>query len=90
MKVEPSKLSQLVIAYHARFGRHVPEPTLRRVDAGHLAGLIQGALASGVPLSEADLGWIVRRGYRRGGCIVRFESPERATPKRGPDGRWRK
>ncbi len=81
MKVEPSKLSQLVIAYHARFGRHVPEPTLRRVDAGALAQMLQDSLASGIPLSEADWGWIVPREYGRG-CIVRFE--------RGPDGRRRK
>jgi hypothetical protein len=90
MKVERSKLAELVIAYHARFGSHVPEPTLRRVDAGHLVALIQGSLASGVPLSEADWGWIVPRRYGPGGCIVRFENPERAAPKRGPDGRWRK
>ena len=90
MRAESSKLARLVIAYYQKFGRHVPEPTLRRVDAGHLAALIQGALTSGVPLSEADWGWIVPRGYGRCGCIVRFENPERARPKRGPDGRWRK
>ena len=89
MGAEPSKVARLVIAYFEKFGRHVPEPTLRRVDAGHLAALIQNSLASGVPLSEADWGWIVPRQYGPGGCIVRFH-PERATPKRGPDGRWRK
>jgi hypothetical protein len=81
MKSEHSKLSQLVIAYHGMFGRHVPEPTLRRVDARRLADLIQNSLARGIPLSEADWGWIVPRQYGRG-CIVRFE--------RGPDGRRRK
>jgi hypothetical protein len=85
-----SKVAQLVVAYYARFGRHVPEPTLRRVNAGHLAALIQDSLSSGVQLSEADWGWIVPRVCGLRGCIARFEDLERATPKRGPDGRWRK
>ena len=91
MKVEPSKLSQLVIAYHARFGRHVPEPTLRRVDAGALGGPYFKTRSPAVFRSRRLTGaGSCRESYRRGGCIVRFENPERATPKRGPDGRWRK
>ena len=85
MRAEPSKVARLVIAYFEKFGSHVPEPTLRRVDAGHLADLIQGSLASGVPLPETE--WVYSpRQFRC--CIVRFE--KRAAPERGPDGKWRK
>jgi hypothetical protein len=72
MKVEPSKVAHLAIAYFEKFGSHVPEQTLRRVDARRLADLIQNSLARGVPLSEADWGWIVQRQYGRGGCIVSY------------------
>jgi|SRR5450631_1619328 hypothetical protein len=47
MRAELSKLARLVIAYHERFGRHVPEPTLRRVDAGRLAAFVQDSLVTG-------------------------------------------
>jgi hypothetical protein len=52
MRVEPSKLAHLVIAYHEKFGRYVPAPVLRLLDA---ASIIQDALDTGVPLAET--GW---------------------------------
>jgi hypothetical protein len=58
MRAERSKLARLVIAYHERFGRHVPEPALRRVDAGLLAALVQDSLVTGVPISEGEFGWL--------------------------------
>ena len=88
MRDEPSELARLVVAYRERFGRHVPEPALRRVDAGLLAALLQDALATGVPISEGEFGWFKPTEYRRGGCILRDENPERATPTKGPDGEW--
>lgn len=88
MKFEPSKLARLVIAHHKKFGRHAPEPALRRVDAELLAALIQDSLTTGVPISEGEFGWFSPREYPRGGCILRYENPDRATPKRGPDGKW--
>jgi hypothetical protein len=88
MKAEPSLLARLVIAYYKRLGRHVPEPALRRVDAGLLAALLQDSLATGVPISEGEFGWFKPPEYRRGGCILRDENPDRATPKREPDGEW--
>ena len=70
MKAEPSKLAQLVIAYHEKFGRHAPEPALRRVDAELLAALIQNSLATGVPISEGEFGWLSRREYGPRGCML--------------------
>ena len=88
MRAEPSELARLVVAYRERFGRHVPEPALRRVDAGLLAALIQDSLATGVPISEGEFGWFKPPEYSPGGCILRDDGGERATPKRGPNGRW--
>jgi hypothetical protein len=48
---EPSILARLVIAYHERFERHVPEAALRRVEAGLLAAIVQESLATGVPIT---------------------------------------
>lgn len=90
MNPERSTLACLVVAYHERFGRHVPEPALRRVDAGLLSTLLQDSLATGVPISEGEFGWFRPLDFRPGGCIRREESPDRATPKRKPDGKWRK
>ena len=87
MKYEPSKLAGLVTAYHERFGRHAPEPALRRVEARLLADLIQDSLTSGVPISEGEFGWFSPRQYPKGGCMLGHD-PYRATPKRGPGGRW--
>ena len=74
MKPEPSTLARLVIAYHERFGRHVPEPALRRVDAGTLASLIQDALATGVPIAEAEGCYDSPFEFPLGGCILREEN----------------
>jgi len=71
MKREPSILAGLVITYHERFARHVPEPALRQVDAGYLAALIQDSLATGVPISEGEFGWVRPPEYSPGGCILR-------------------
>ena len=75
MRAESSTLARLVIAYHEKFGRHVPEPALRRVDAGLLAALLQDSLATCVPISEGEFGWLRLPEYRPGGCILREESP---------------
>ena len=88
MKSEPSKLARLVIAYQEKFGRHVPEPALRRVDAGVLAAKLEDSLASGVPISELELVCSLPVEFRLGGCILRDETLERSTPKKGPHGEW--
>ena len=75
MKREPSILAGLVIAYRARFGRHVPAPALRRAEAGQLAALLEDSLATGVPIPEGEFGWFKPPEYRLGGCILRDESP---------------
>ena len=90
MRVEPSKLAQLVIAYHEKFGRHVPALALRLLNAGDLAAILQDSLATGVPLSETGWGRASPIEFRPRGCIVivHDENPERATPTKGPDGEW--
>ena len=88
MKAEPSKLARLVIAYCERFGRHVPEPALRRVDARGLTAMLEDSLATDVPISEGEFGWLRPLEFGPGGCIRREASPHRATPQRGPDGKW--
>jgi hypothetical protein len=89
MKAEPSKLAQLVIAYHEKFGRHVPELTLRLRDAGDLAAILQDSLTTGVPLSETEWDRVAPFKFRPcGGCIVCDENQESATPTKGPDGEW--
>ena len=84
MKREPSILAGLVIAYHERFGRHVPETALRLLDAGDLAAALQNSVASGVALPET--GWGLQSEFHC--CVLRFENPERAAPKKRPGGRW--
>jgi hypothetical protein len=66
----------------------VPESALRLRDAGDLAAILQNSLAAGVPLSEDGFGWASPMELSPRGCIVREESPERATPRKGPDGEW--
>lgn len=93
MKAEASKLARLVIAYHAKFGRHVPESALRHLDAGDLAPILRDSLATGVPLLETGWGTpspfeFSLRQFRRRGCIVGDESTEPATPTKGPDDEW--
>jgi hypothetical protein len=84
MKREPSILAELVIAYHEKFLRHVPEPALRRAEAGLLAALLQDSLATGVPISEGEFGWLRLPEYSPGGCIIPDESS--STPTREPNG----
>ena len=43
MKAEPSKLAQLVVAYHKKLGQHAPESALRHVDTGDLAAMLEAA-----------------------------------------------
>lgn len=74
MKPEPSKLAPLVIAYHQKFGDHVPEPVLRQVDARALVALVQGSLATGVPISEAEWCGDSPFEFPPGGCILREEN----------------
>ena len=74
MKPESSKLARLVVAYYQRFGDHVPEVALRQVDAGDLAALIQDALATGVPISDAERYCDSPLDYPPGGCILHEEN----------------
>lgn len=89
MKSEPSKLARLVTSYYEKFERHVPEWALRLFDAGDLSAQLQDSLASGVPLPETEWVWPSPSKFPCCG-VLRFENPERATPKRGSDGKWRK
>jgi hypothetical protein len=82
MRVEPSKLAPLVIAYHEKFGRYVPAQALRLLDAGDLVPIVQDSLATGVPLSET--GWASPIEFSPRGCIM----DERATPTKLPSGEW--
>jgi len=89
MRAEPSKVARLVIAYHQKFGRHVPESALRLLDAGDLAAILQDSLVTNLPLAET--GWSQASPFEfspRGCCIIRDESPEHATPTKGPDSEW--
>ena len=71
MKPEPSKLAPLVIAYHEKFRDHVPEAVMRQFDAGELAAILQDALATGAPISEADWRYDSPLDYPPGGCVLR-------------------
>ena len=91
MKVESSKLAELVIAYYQKFGRHVPESALQLLDAGDLAAILQDSLVTNLPLAET--GWsqaspIEFGPFRRGGCCIMDENPERATPTKLPTDGW--
>jgi hypothetical protein len=85
MKSEPSKLAQLVIAYHEKFGRYAPERALRLLDARDLVAVLQDSLDTGDPLSEPEWGWALPREFSPRGCCIMDES---ATPTKGPDGEW--
>ena len=87
MRVEPSKLAQLVIGYYEKFGRHVPELALRHLDAGDLAARLQDSLANGVPLSESGWGRAPSMQYSPRGCTSIFQIPE-ATWRKRPNGEW--
>ena len=80
MRVELSKLVQLVIAYHEKFGRYVPAAALRLPDA---APIIQDALATGVPISETGLGCASPIEFSPRGCIM-----DRNPEMRLPNGEW--
>jgi hypothetical protein len=89
MKAERSKLARLVIAYYEKFGRHVPESALRRVDAKALAARLQHALTTNMPLAETAWGQTsVLQFSPRGCCIIRDVNPEGTTPRKRPDGEW--
>jgi hypothetical protein len=89
MRVEPSKLARLVVAYHEKFGRHVPASALRVLDAGDLVPILQDALATGAPLPETGWDSAPPIGFSppRGCCIVCEES-EQQTPGKEPDDEW--
>jgi len=82
MRVEPSKLARLVVAYYEKFGRHVPESALRILDAGDLASMLQDSLATCTPLSETGWDTDPEIGFRPGGCCIQW------APGRTPDGEW--
>jgi hypothetical protein len=88
MKPEPSTLARLVIAYHERFGRHVPESTFRHIDTGDLAAMPEVALTTGVPLAEAGWAPACRFEFSPRGCIVRDDDLEVAMPTKKSDGEW--
>jgi hypothetical protein len=88
MNPEPSALARLVIAYHEMFGSHAPESVLRRADPGDLAAMLEASLATGVPIAEAELGYASPVEFNPRGCVLRSDNPDRATPKKGPDGEW--
>ena len=81
MTFRSSKLAQLVITYHERFGDHVPAQVLRLLDA---ALIIQDSLVTGVPLSETGWDRASPMDFSPRGCIM-----DKATPTKGPDGEWR-
>ena len=87
MRAEPSLLAQLVIAYHERFGRHVPESVLRLLTAGDLAAMLRDALATNVPLAETGCGSDSPFEFSPRGCIVRV-GRDHAPPRKGPDDEW--
>ena len=83
MRFKSSTLVQLVIAYHEKFGRYVPAPALRLLDAGNLSPNLQDSLATGVPLSETGWSWASPMEFSPRGCII-----DRATPMKRPSGEW--
>jgi hypothetical protein len=86
MRAEPSLLAQLVISYHEKFGRHVPESALRLLTAGNLAAMLQDALATNVQLAESGWGPDSPFEFSPRGCCIILEEPEHSAPTMGPDG----
>src|SRR5271156_5529999 len=56
MRVERSKLAQLVTFYYQQSGRHVPESAPRQIDARDLVATLQDSLVSGLGLVSAKRG----------------------------------
>ena len=91
MTFKSSKLAQLVVAYQAYFGTHVPLGAMKVLQPVDLVALIQKTLATNTPLAET--GWgraspIEFGPFRRGGCCIMEKNPERATPAKLPTGEW--
>jgi hypothetical protein len=82
MTFKASKLTQLVVAYEAHFGTHVPLEALKVLQAIDLLPLLIEALATNTPLAET--GWAPVEFSPRGCCIM----DERATPTKLPSGEW--
>jgi hypothetical protein len=85
MRVEPSKLAQLVIAYQEKFGRYVPVSALRLLNAGDLAALLQDSLATKTPLAETGWGRASPMEFSPRGCCIMID---RATPTKLPSAEW--
>jgi hypothetical protein len=81
MTFKPSKLAQIVVAYDAHFGTHVPLEAMKILKGIDLLSLIKDALATNTPLAET--GWTLPMEFSPRGCIM-----DRATPTKRPDGEW--
>jgi hypothetical protein len=77
---KPSKLPQLVVAYEAHFGAHVPLEAMRILRAADLVSLIQDSIAINIPMAET--GWTLPMEFSPRGCCIVDE------PTKGPDGEW--
>jgi hypothetical protein len=80
MRVEPSKLAQLLIAYHEKFQRYVPGEALRLLDVTELAPIIQDSLTTDVPLSETGCEWASPMEFSPRGCCIMDETLDSALP----------
>ena len=77
-----ARLARLVIAYHEKFGKHVPLEPMRTLRAADLVSLIQDSIAINIPMAET--GWTLPMEFSPRGCCIM----DRATPSKGPDGEW--
>jgi hypothetical protein len=74
------RLAQLVVAYQAHFGTHVPLEAMKVLQVIDLLLILMDALATNTPLAET--GWApMELGPR--GCII-----DRAAPTKLPSGEW--
>jgi hypothetical protein len=83
MTFKPSNLPQLVVAYEAHFGTHVPLEAMKVLQPADLVALIQKALATNTPLAATGWGRASPMGFffsPRGCCMV-------DEPTKGPDGK---
>ena len=76
------KSAQLVVAYEAHFGTHVPLEAMRILRAADLVSLIQDSIAINIPIAET--GWTLPMEFSPRDCCI----TDRATPSKGPDGEW--